>query len=177
MMSDETETLVTRTGFRFFLRPVTPRDENTLAELFCQVSAEDLRFRFLSDARETSEQRFAQLMSDPDARVASFLAFDEKRDVIASATMKGDRASEHCEVAIMIRAASKGRGIGWTLLDYLVGYAGSAGYATVTSIEDRDNHESIALQRQMGFATEPVRDEPTLVRVRRQLRHGHKLSA
>ncbi|WP_019516202.1 GNAT family N-acetyltransferase [Sphingomonas sp. Mn802worker] len=167
---DETETLVTRTGFRFFLRPVTHRDEETLAALFRQVSAEDLRFRFLSGERGSSEERFTELLSDPAARATSFLAFDERRDVIASATLRGDTAGEHCEVAIMIRAGSKGRGVGWTLLDYLVGYAINAGYATMLSIEDRDNHESIMLQRQMGFATEPVDDEPTLVRVRRRLR-------
>ncbi len=170
MMRDETETLVTRTGFRFFLRPVSHRDEDTLSELFRQVSSEDLRFRFLSGERETSEQRFAELLSDPAARVTSFLAFDEQRQVIASATLKGDAAGEHCEVAIMIRTASKGRGIGWTLLDYLVGYAENAGFTSLVSIEDRDNHASIALQRQMGFATEPVADEPTLVRVCRRLR-------
>jgi L-amino acid N-acyltransferase YncA len=167
---DDTETLVTRTGFRFFLRPVTQHDTPTLEELFRQVSAEDLRFRFLTGERDTSEQRFAQLMSDPDARVTSFLAFDERREVIASATLRGDAAARECEVAIMIRAASKGRGIGWTLLDYLVGYAGNAGYSTVVSIEDRENRESLMLQRQMGFTTEPVADEPTLVRVKRRLR-------
>jgi len=170
MKSDETETLVTRTGYRFFLRSVSPRDGDTLTTLFHQVSTEDLRFRFLSGEREASEERFAQLMSDPDAHVTSFLAFDERREAIASATLKGEPDGPHCEVAIMIRAASKGRGVGWTLLDYLVGYAHNAGYATVTSIEDRENLESIALQRQMGFASEPVRDEPTLVRVRRRLR-------
>lgn len=170
MKWDETETLVTRTGFRFFLRPVTRRDEETLAELFRQVSAEDLRFRFLSGGRELSQERFAELLSDPRAPHTSFLAFDERREVIASATLKGDADGEHCEVAIMIRAASKGRGVGWTLLDYLVGYAINAGYATMLSIEDRENHESIMLQRQMGFATEPVPDEPSLVRVRRRLR-------
>lgn len=169
MMLDETETLVTRTGFRFFLRPVTWRDEDALFALFRQVSSEDRRFRFLSGERETSEQRFVQLLSDPDARAASFLVFDEKREAIAAATLKGDRAAEHCEVAIMIRDASKGRGIGWTLLDYLVGYAANAGYTTITSIEDRENHDSLALQRQMGFVTEPIPDEPTLVRVRRRL--------
>ena len=161
MMADETETLVTRTGFRFFLRAVSPHDRATLATLVSTVSDEDLRFRFLSDERAVNEERFARFMSDPDARVASFLAFDEKREPIASATLKGDQAGGQCEVAIMIRAASKRRGIGC---------AGNVGYSTVASIEDRDNHASIALQRQMGFTSEPVADEPMLVRVHRRLR-------
>ena len=170
MKWDETETLVTRTGFRFFLRPVTHRDGDTLAELFRQVSAEDLRFRFLLGDRGASEARFAELLLDPAVRATSFLAFDERREVIAAATLKGDDGGEHCEVAIMVRPASRKRGIGWTLLDYMVGYAISAGYATMLSTEDRDNHASITLQRQMGFATEPVADDSTLVRVRRRLR-------
>jgi len=169
MMADETDTLVTRTGFRFFLRPVGPHDSETLATLVGTVSDADLRFRFLSNERAVNEERFARFMSDPEARVVSFLAFDEKREPIASATLKGDQAGGRCEVAIMIRAASKRRGIGWTLLDYLVGYAGNAGYSTVASVEDRDNHASIALQRQMGFTSEPVADEPMLVRVHRRL--------
>ncbi len=169
-MADETETLVTRTGFRFFLRSVGRRDEDVLVELFRQVSDDDLRFRFLCGAGDTNRQQFARLLCDPDTHATSFLAFDEQREAIASATLKGDGAGEHCEVAIMIRSASRGRGIGWTLLDYLVGYAGNAGYSTLASLEDYGNQASIALQRQMGFATEPVVDEPTLVRVCRRLR-------
>ncbi len=40
--------LMTRTGFKFHVRPVRPDDEPALAELFAHVTLDDLRFRFLT---------------------------------------------------------------------------------------------------------------------------------
>ena len=49
MSTDHLEaTLVTRTGDRLLVRRAAPGDEAALAEFFSHVTAEDIRFRFLS---------------------------------------------------------------------------------------------------------------------------------
>lgn len=170
MNLDSTDTLVTRTGFRFFIRPVAARDEERLRDFFRRVTPEDLRFRFLRTMREPSHDLLAAMVATEDERMDSYLAMNERGEVIATAMLVGDEARRRAEVAISIRADFKERGIGWTLLDYLVGCAQASGYASIESLEDRDSRSAIAVARDMGFTTEPVEDDPTLVRVGRRLR-------
>ncbi len=53
--------LVTRTGFGFNVRPVTPADEGVLADFFHHVTPDDLRFRFLTTMKEVSHARLVDM--------------------------------------------------------------------------------------------------------------------
>ena len=57
--------LTTHTGFVFSVRPAQASDETALAELFTHVSAEDLRFRFLTGLMTVGHDRLAA-MTDID---------------------------------------------------------------------------------------------------------------
>ena len=168
MSSGEIAHLQTRSGFRFAVRTASVEDETKLANFFDQVGPEDLRFRFLSTVRNVSHDRLVAMV-DPDDRTDSVLAENEDGEIVAAAMLAGDQAGDRGEVAVSIRGDHKGRGIGWTLLDYLVATARARGYASIESIEDRQNRAAIALEQEMGFATEPVNGEPTLVLVRKRL--------
>jgi hypothetical protein len=54
-------------------------------------------------------------------------------------------------------------------LSYLAKVAQSKGVKVLESIEQRDNHAAIELERHMGFTTETDPDDPTLIIVRKQL--------
>ncbi|MET4898369.1 GNAT family N-acetyltransferase [Sphingomonadaceae bacterium jetA1] len=166
----DTDLLVTRTGVRLNVRPARPEDEPALAEFFGHVTPDDLRFRFLTGVREVGHERLLAMATANDARSESLIALDDGGAVLASAMLVGDAAGETAEAAIAVRGDHKGRGIGWTLLDHLVGHARRHGYAAIESIEDRANRDAIALEREMGFEAIPIDGEPALVRIRRELR-------
>lgn len=170
MNFDDTDTLVTRSGYRFLIRPVTARDEPALSGFFGQVSADDLRFRFLTSVGEVSHDRLVAMVASREEGMDSFLAVSERGEVVATAVLASDPEREHAEVAITVRSDMKGYGIAWRLLEYLVGCAQELGYASIGSIEDRENHAAVSLEREMGFTAEPVQGEPSLVLVRRTLR-------
>lgn len=172
MTQDDTDTLVTRSGYRFLLRPVTARDEPVLAEFFRRVSADDLRFRFLTSVGTVSHDRLAAMIARAEEGIDSYLAVSEQGETIAAALLAGDREREDAEVAITVRSDMKGRGYAWRLLEYLVGRAQEAGYASIGSVEDRQNYAAVSLEREMGFATEAVAGAPGLVFVRRTLRQA-----
>lgn len=163
--------LVTRTGFRFNVRAVTAADEQELADFFGQVTPDDLRFRFLTAVQEISHTRLSEMISVDQEATNSFVATapDEANGVVAAAMLAIDPASERAEVAISIRADHKGRGIGWTLLDYLADRAKDKGVRILESVESRDNRAAISLEREMGFVAEQVEGDSTLVLLRRQL--------
>ena len=51
---DWSRDLITRTGFRFHVRPAMASDEAALGEFFTHVTPEDLRFRFLTGLRQSA---------------------------------------------------------------------------------------------------------------------------
>ena len=162
--------LVTRTSFRLHLRPVAPEDKAQLADFFSRLTPEDLRFRFLSAAQEVSSDTLSTLMSVDHQDSEDFLAFDDEGELVASAVVAGDRVMERAEVAISVRSDLKGRGIGWTLLEYLGRIAAERGFQTIESIESRDNRAVIELEAEMGFRAQPYEGDPRLVLVSKTLR-------
>ena len=162
--------LTTRNGFEFFTRPAGPPDEAELGRFFEGVTPEDLRFRFLSSIRKVSQDRLEAMTSYDHRTTENFLAYDKDRTTIfATAMLAADPALRTAEVAIVILPDYKKRGVSWTLLRHVMHFAKARGIRTLESVETRDHHAAIDLEREMGFKAVECPDDPTLVTVRADL--------
>ena len=159
--------LTTRSGVRLEVRPATPADEAALRTLFDTVSGEDRRFRFLTACDHLSDAQIAAMTRVDHWQTDSLLGYVDG-ELVASAVLACDKAMTTAEVAISIRADRKGQGIGWALLDHLSDEAKRRGVKTLMSIESRENHDAISLEREMGFAARPVEGDSTLVVLERR---------
>lgn len=160
--------LETRTGLRFAIRSATPADTQAVIAFFARVSDEDRRFRFLSSVQNLSLAQTSIITDFTPQRRETFLAFLPGSDaIIAAATLAADTQGNAAEVAISIDADYKGRGIGWTLLDHVSDQARQWGVRTLRSIENRENHAAISLEREMGFSVSAIEDDPTLLMLER----------
>lgn len=163
--------LETRSGLRVNLRPAAPEDETALAEFFTHVSADDLRFRFLSPVPRVGHDLLAPLVEVDHTQTENLLAFDAETGTLAATAMIAAEPSlERAEVAIAIRADYKNRGLGWTLLAHVADYATARGIGEIQSIEARDNREAIDLEREMGFTARSCPGDATLVLLSKTLR-------
>lgn len=162
--------LRTRAGVQLNVRPVTVADEPLLSEFFTHVTQEDLRFRYLVGISRMSKERIAALAEIDHVQVENYLAFGQGgKPLIATAMLACDPTFERAEVAITIREDFKDLGIGWELLSHLAKAARAKGVKILESIEQRDNHAAIELERHMGFTAESDPDDPTLIIVRKEL--------
>ncbi|MDB5473437.1 MAG: family acetyltransferase [Devosia sp.] len=171
-MSDDdwSRDLVTRTGFKFHVRPAHPDDEPALAAFFTHVTADDLRFRFLSSIKEVGHDRLAAMTQIDHQKTENFLAFAEGSPaIIATAMLACDDALEVGEVAIAIRSEDKQKGVSWELLGHIAKYAKAKGVKTLESLESRENHAAIELEKELGFVAQGYSEDPSLVLVRRHL--------
>ncbi len=158
--------LVTRDGVRLKLRPANPEDESLLADFFGRMRPEDVRFRFLTPVPHPGHAMLARLVEVDHVRDENFLAFAEDGEtLVATAMVTADPAGEKAEVAIAVRADHRGKGIGWTLLDYAARYAEAKGIRTIQSMEAADNRDAISLECEMGFTATFCPDDPRLVLV------------
>ena len=167
---DWSAALSTREGFNFHVRSANPADEAALAEFFTHVTPEDLRFRFLTALRQVDHDRLVAMTHVDHKKTENFLAFEPgATTIIATAMLAADEALEKAEVAIAIRSDYKHRGVSWTLLEHVARFAEAKGFKSIESIESRDNHAAIELEREMGFVALPCPGDPTLVIVRATL--------
>jgi acetyltransferase len=167
---DWTGYLTTRTGFEFFIRPANAADEQDLGRFFDNVTPQDLRFRFLSSVRRVGSEQLEAMTSYDHRTTENFLAYDRDRTtVFASAMLAADPALETAEVAISILPGYKNRGASWTLLEQITRFARARGIKTLQSIESRDHHAAIELEREMGFTAVVCPGDATLMIVRADL--------
>jgi N-acetylglutamate synthase-like GNAT family acetyltransferase len=167
---DWSSDLVTRNGRRFHVRPAQPDDEPALAEFFKHVSKDDIRFRFLTALNTVGHDFLVRMTQVDHDRTEDFLAFgDDGKTIIATAMLAADPELERAEVAISIRADHKDQGISWKLLEHLSRYAEARGIKILESIESRDNHDAIRLEREMGFVATSYPGDATLMLVQKRL--------
>ncbi|MCT2399885.1 GNAT family N-acetyltransferase [Novosphingobium mangrovi (ex Huang et al. 2023)] len=166
-----TSKLTTRTGISLSVRPATEGDEAALGGFFDAVSEDDRRFRFFAASEHVSHEQLEPLLHADHYRSESFLAFDDASgELVASALLACDAQCDTAEIAVSIRSDYKGKGVGWALLDFLAGQAKEHGVRRVISIESRENHAAIELEREKGFTPEAFDDDPTLVLLSKTLR-------
>lgn len=165
--------LRTSGGVELLVRSVTPQDEALLAEFFTHVTPDDLRFRFLSGMNAVPRAQLHLMTAVDHRRTESFLAFDAARGMlVATAMLACDTELETGEVAIVVRADYKHRGVGWEMLAYVAGAAQRKGLHTLEAIEDCENRAALDVERDAGFTVEPFPGDPRLNLVRRVLRRA-----
>lgn len=170
MMLDNRGTeLISSSGLAIHIRPVRDRDGPILAELFKNVAAPDLRFRFLGAVRELSAERLFSMTHVDHVKMEHFLCFAGSEAPIASAMIARGQSMEDAEVAIAVHSDYRHMGVAWELLGYVTDYAQKHGIRILRSLESRSNHDAIKLEREQGFVARPYPDDPTLVMIERIL--------
>ena len=166
----QSERIVTRSGCLFDVRPVVPDDQPALAEFFKHVTPDDIRFRFLTGLKEVGSDRLAAMTHVDHRQTENFLAFvDNETEIIASAMLACDPDLKRGEVAIAVRSDFKHEGVGWEMLAHVARFAEAIGVQTLESIEARDNHTAIELEREMGFTATSYPGDGNLMLVQRRL--------
>lgn len=156
--------LTTRAGFEFHVRPVEPSDKDAMAKFFTHVSKEDLRFRFLSPIPEVRGSLLDELVNVDHAHKEDYLAFDiDDKTIVASAMVGASGDRSQAEVAIVVRSDYKRRGLSWTFLRYVIEQTRQMGIRKLQSIENRENHAAIELEKEMGFSARSYPGDATLM--------------
>jgi len=150
--------LFTRSGIALSIRPVRSTDKPLIEDFFRHVSADDLRFRFLTTIRRVDDARIDELCIVDAPRLISFLAFRESL-LIAIATLAGDPEAGKAEIAMSTRPEWKHQGVSWTLLEHAIRCARACGYKEIVSIEKADNEAALQVERDMGFNLSLVGDD------------------
>ena len=154
-------------GLEVLLRPIRPEDEPEHREFLGRLTPEDIRFRFFGLVREFPHSEIARLTQIDYDREMAFIASAPKADGSGSETLGvvrtvTDPDNETCEFAIIVRSDLKGQGLGYKLLEKMIGYCRARGTKTMAGQVMAGNHPMLDMVRALGFRVKRLEDEPVM---------------
>jgi RimJ/RimL family protein N-acetyltransferase len=145
-------------GTRVLIRPLRPQDAALYPDFIASLTSEDLRLRFFAAVRELSDDRIAELTHLDYARAMAFIAIDEAAGkMLGVVRLHLDQDAKGGEYAVIVRSALKGLGLGWLLMQRMIGYARAVGLGRVHGQVLAENSTMLRMCAELGF---DIADDP-----------------
>jgi acetyltransferase len=153
-------------GTQLLLRPIKPEDEPLIDEMYSTLSDETFRGRFFqANRRTTHEMHIRQCSVDYD-REMGIVAEDRragKRSIVAIGGLIVEPGLRSGEYAVLVRDDYHGKGLGYKIVDILIGVAQEKGLEEIYGVVLTSNRKMLKVCRRLGFAIEePVEDLRTV---------------
>jgi acetyltransferase len=157
-----------RDGRTVLIRPVRPADEKAERAFFEALSENTrwLRFqRFTGAVTDALMLFYTQIDYD---RHMAFVAEHDGR-LVGEARYVANPGTRSCELGIVVADDWHHTGIAQLLMDALIRAAQARGFETMEGLVLGDNADMLGFVKELGFAIEPLAQEPTLARVVKRL--------
>jgi acetyltransferase len=141
-------------GTEVLLRPIRPEDEPMLAEMLATVSAQSLRFRFFGNVPAFDHDRLVRFTNndyDREIAIVAELAQGTKKRIIGVARLMGDPERGPGEFATLIHDEFQGKGLGFKLIDVMIGIAHEKGFDALSGFVASNNQRMLRVVEQLGF--------------------------
>jgi acetyltransferase len=153
-------------GKDVLLRPIRPEDEPLEHELLTSLSDASMRSRFFSVIKDISHEmliRYCNIDYDREMAIVAEVRENEKRKLIGIGRLIIDREFKSGEFAVLVHDAYHGKGLGYKLVDVLIGIAEEKGLENIYGEVLTENEKMLAVCRKLGFSIEPSDDDMTKV--------------
>jgi acetyltransferase len=155
-------------GTEVLLRPIKPEDEPLEYEMLSTLSEETLRLRFFSVIKDITHEmlvRFCNIDYEREMAIVAELREGEKRKIIGIARLIIDHDFKRGEYAVLVHDKFSNKGLGYKLVDLLIGVAQEKGLEEVYGTILPDNEKMLRLVRKMGFTEKRLPDGITRVQI------------
>lgn len=140
-----------RGGMRIFIRLLRLADAALYPDFLSEVTAEDMRLRFLAPMRELRRELIGQLTQLDPVRAAAFVVRDQDNGKLLGVARLHYEDGQDGEYAILVRSRLKGLGLGWLLMTRLVEYARAIGLRKIHGLVLAENATMLKMCGEFGF--------------------------
>ena len=172
-----------RDGRQFLLRPIRPEDEPLIQDMLAHSTEDDIRLRFFTPLKQLTHEVAARMSQIDYHREMALVAEaprpkDEPplgngapngKTIFGVVRISADPDNEKAEYAVMVRSDMKGLGLGYLLMNEIIGYAKDRGTREVFGEVLRENTTMLKMCEELGFQRTNDPDDPGIVHVRVKL--------
>lgn len=153
-------------GSSYQLRPIRPADAELYPAFLADVSAEDLRRRFLVPMKTISPELLVRLSQLDYDRDIAFIALESGTSRLAGiARYSADPDRQSAEFGVLVRSDLQGQGLGRALMEQLLAYGRAEGLQRLTGLVLRDNRGMLEFAAELGFTAIGGATDPGLIRI------------
>ncbi|MEK6713395.1 MAG: bifunctional acetate--CoA ligase family protein/GNAT family N-acetyltransferase [Nitrospirota bacterium] len=141
-------------GTEVLLRPIRPEDEPLEKEMLSTLSEDSLRGRFFQVVRKITHEmlvRYCNIDYDREMAIVAELKEGGKRKIIGTGRIIIDTDFKMGEFAVLVHDDYQGKGLGYKLVDLMIGIAHEKGLAKVYGIVLSDNKRMLRICKELGF--------------------------
>ena len=153
-----------RDGTEVVLRPIRPEDEPLEQEMLGRLSEEILRTRFFSVIKDISHDmlaRFCNIDYDRQMAIVAEVQEGSKRRIIGIGRIIVESDPRSAEFAVLVSDEYQGKGLGYKLVDVLIGIGQDKGLDEIYGEVLTENQKMLTIVRKLGFTTQWLPDGVT----------------
>jgi len=146
-----------RNGTDVLLRPIRPEDEPLEQEMTASLSRESMRMRLFSSLREADHEwliLFCNIDYDRHMAIVAEITENGKRKIIGVGRLVMEPDFQSGEFAIVIHDRYQREGLGYKLVEMLIGIGRERGLEEVVGNVLAENEKMLKLARKLGFTTQ-----------------------
>ena len=141
-------------GTDVVLRPIKPEDEPLEYEMLTTLSKESMRVRFFSIIKEVTHEmlmRFCNIDYDREMAMVAEMHVDGKKRIIGISRLIVEPDGKKAEYAVVVHDDFQGKGLGYKMVDILIGLAQDKGLDEIYGSVLSENSKMLAVAEKLGF--------------------------
>jgi acetyltransferase len=153
-------------GQEVTLRPIRPEDEPLEHEMLTTLSEKSMRERFFQPIMGISHEmlvRFCNIDYDREMAIAAVVREGEKRKIIGIGRIVIEPGTKDGEFATLVHDNYQGKGLGYKLMDMLIGIAQDRSLNSIYGVVLSDNERMLRATKKLGFVPRKLEDGLTRV--------------
>jgi acetyltransferase len=146
-------------GQQVLLRPIRPEDEPLEYEMLATLSPETIRGRFFQSIKNIDHAeltRFCNIDYEREMALVAELRQGSKRRIIGVSRIIIESDMRSGEFAVLIHDDYQNKGLGYKLVDMLIGVAQEKRLQRMYGVVLSDNYRMLSICRKSGFRIEPM---------------------
>ncbi|MCJ7832971.1 MAG: GNAT family N-acetyltransferase, partial [Deltaproteobacteria bacterium] len=155
-------------GTEVTLRPIRPEDEPLEHDMLSTLSQETSRSRFFSIVKDISHEmliRFCNIDYDREMAMVAELKEGTRRRIIGIGRLIVEPDFRSGEYAVLVHDDYQGKGLGYKLVDLIIGIAQDKGLEEIYGTVLTENEKMLKMARKLGFKHKMLPDGITEVKL------------
>jgi acetyltransferase len=155
-------------GEALILRPIKPEDEPLVEEMNTTISEESFRGRYFQATKHASHEmhiRQCNIDYDREMGIVAEAKVHDKRRIVGIGTLVTEASQKRGEYAVLVHDDYQGKGLGYKLLDTLIGIAHEKGLEEIYGFVLANNTKMLTICKKLGFIVEALPDKINKVKL------------